>query len=51
MAMASLRLKGLPLNLAPPKINFFSGPPSTPPNYFGLKFLGPLPKIKMGCYH
>ena len=29
---------GPPLNLAPPKFNFLL---RSPPNYFGLKFLGP----------
>ena len=42
--MTSLGFLGLPLNLAPPKkkFNIFL----SPPNYFGLKFLGPLPKIR-----
>ena len=42
--MTSLGFLGLPLNLAPPqkKINILL----SPPNYFGLKFLGPLPKIR-----
>ena len=38
------KILGPPLNLAPPpNLIFCSGPP--PPNYFGLKFLGPPPKI------
>ena len=39
-----------PLNLATlPKIYFFA---QVPPNYFGLKFLGPPPKTGGGgCYH
>ena len=39
--MASVGFIGPPLNLAPPhppNLIFCSGPP---PNYFGLKFLGP----------
>ena len=45
---------GPPLNLALPSPNliFCSSPP--PPNFFGLKFLGPPPKIGEGgggCYH
>ena len=40
--MTSLVFIGPPLNLAPPpNLIFCSGPP----NYFGLKFLGPSPKI------
>ena len=33
------KILGPPLNLAPPKFNFLLRSP--PPNYFGLKFLGP----------
>ena len=44
------KILGPPLNLAPPKFNFLL---RSPPNYFGLKFLG-LP-LKLGggggCYH
>ena len=36
--MTSLGLVGPPLNLAPPQMHFFA---QVPPNYFGLKFLGP----------
>ena len=51
--MTSLGFVGPPLNLAPPPPNLFfcSGPP---PNYFGLKFLGPPLKLGGeggGCYH
>ena len=42
--MTSLGFLGLPLNLAPPKKKF--NILLSPPNYFGLKFLGPLPKIR-----
>ena len=47
--MASVGFIGPPLNLAPPhppNLIFCSGPP---PNYFGLKFLGPPPKIRGGA--
>ena len=34
------------------KNSFFAQvPPPPPPNYFGLKFLGPPPKIIGGCYY
>ena len=37
---------GPPLNLAPPQIYFWlRSPPPSLPNYFGLKFLGPLLKL------
>ena len=46
--MTSLGFIGPPLNLAPPpNLIFCSGPPPSPPNYFGLKFLGP-PPLKYG---
>ena len=44
--MTSLGFIGPPLNLAPtpiPNLIFCSGPP----NYFGLKFLGPPPPLNM----
>ena len=45
--MTSLWFIGPPLNLAPPpNLIFCSGPP---PNYFGLKFLGPPLKLRGGA--
>ena len=44
--MTSLGLVGPPLNLAPPQIHFFA---QVPPNYFGLKFLGPPLKLGGGA--
>ena len=42
------KILGPPLDLAPHRIYFFA---QVPPNYFGLKFLGPsLPKIR-GAYY
>ena len=46
--VTSLGFIGFPLNLVPPKFNILLRSP--PPNYFGLKFLGP-PKMGGGCYH
>ena len=40
------KILGPPLNLAPPKFNFLLRS-FLPPNYFGLKFLGP-PSLKLG---
>ena len=45
--MASLGFIGPPLNLAPPKKKFIFLLRS-PPNYFGLKFLGPPLKLGVG---
>ena len=41
--MASLGFIGPPLKFSPPPPQFFA---QVPPIYFGLKFLGPPPKIR-----